>query len=266
MSEQPETTHQADAIHVWDAFVRVFHWTLAVGFFVAYLSEDVMWLHVWTGYLVGVLILMRIVWGFIGPQHARFSDFAFPPKAVLAYLVDLVRFKAIRHLGHSPAGSVMVWALLAGVLAIVGSGLVLYALEEDAGPLAGFVSTEPAGESLPGESLPGESRTEPFGEPLRKTAAQDAPRFALIAPAQADEHGDEREDHDAYRRADSGEREEHEEHEGSEEFWEELHEVLANLVLALVVLHIGGVVFASLVTRENLPRSMVTGRKRPLDQ
>lgn len=239
MSERSETTHQANAIQVWDAFVRVFHWTLAVGFFVAYFSEDVLWLHVWTGYLIGVLILMRIVWGFIGPQHARFSDFAFSPKSVLAYLADLVRFKAIRHLGHSPAGAVMVWALLAGVLAIVGSGLVLHALEDDAGPLAGFVSILPTGE--------------PVGH--------NAPPFALISAVQADDDEYESE----YRGERHGEREV-DEHEGGEEFWEELHEVLANLVLVLVLLHIGGVVLASFVTRENLPRSMVTGRKRRLGQ
>jgi cytochrome b len=224
VSEQNNTTH-AGSIQVWDPFVRIFHWTLAVGFFVAYLSEDVELLHVWAGYLVGALILARIVWGFIGPQHARFSDFAFPLKAVLAYLVDLVRFKAIRHIGHSPAGAAMVWALLAGVLAIVGSGLVLYAIEENAGPLAGFVSTD--------------------------EVSDEATPFALISPAQADD--DEHE---------YGERS----REGGEEFWEDLHEVLANLVLVLVFLHIAGVVFASVVMRENLPRSMVTGRKRPLGQ
>ncbi|MBA8905229.1 cytochrome b [Aminobacter ciceronei] len=46
------------------------HWTLALGFFVAYLTEDVMTVHVWAGYVVGVLVPARIVWGFLGPRHA----------------------------------------------------------------------------------------------------------------------------------------------------------------------------------------------------
>lgn len=242
MPKPTDTTNQPDSIQVWDPFVRVFHWTLAVGFFVAYLSEDLLLLHVWTGYLVGVLVLLRIIWGFIGPQHARFSDFAFPLRAVLAYLIDLVRFKAVRHLGHSPVGAAMVWALLAGVLAIVGSGLVLYAVEEDAGPLAGFVSTD------------GMSR--------------DASPFALVSPVQADDDAEGYGERGEYGEGGEGyaERELEEHEEGGEEFWEEVHEVLANLVLLLVVLHIAGVIFASIVTRENLPSSMVSGRKRPLDE
>jgi cytochrome b len=124
---------------VWDPFVRVFHWTIAIGFFVAYFTEDeAMTVHVWAGYVIAALILLRIVWGFAGPRHARFSDFAYEPGKVIQYLRDLLLARAPRYIGHSPAGGAMVFALLLFLAITVTTGMILYAQEEGAGPLAPF--------------------------------------------------------------------------------------------------------------------------------
>ena len=72
-------------IKVWDPLVRVGHWTIVVAFIVAYLSgEELFSVHVWAGYVVGATVLIRLIWGFIGPQRARFSDFIYTPRAVLS--------------------------------------------------------------------------------------------------------------------------------------------------------------------------------------
>ncbi len=213
-----------DMIRVWDPLVRVLHWTVVIALFVAYFTEDdALAAHTWAGYVVGGVVVLRVVWGFVGPRRARFSDFLYPPAAVMRYLAHLLTLRGgRRYLGHSPTGGLMVVVLLAVLAATVWSGLVVLALEEGAGPLAGYATAEPA---------------------------------PALATAYASEHDEEDE-------RNGEEREEREAGEARGEYWEELHEFFANLALALVIVHVAGVLLASYVHGENLVKAMFTGAKR----
>lgn len=129
-------------VKVWDPLVRVFHWTLVIGFFTAYFTEgeeETLFLHTWAGYTVAGLILVRVLWGFIGTRHARFRDFVFRPATIKAYLVDVLKLKPKRYLGHNPAGGAMIVLLLISLSLTAFFGMSLYAVDENAGPLAGWL-------------------------------------------------------------------------------------------------------------------------------
>ena len=126
-------------IKVWDIFVRVFHWSLVLTFTIAYLTEDdLMTLHVYAGYAVAGLVALRLVWGFIGTRHARFSDFTYGPRAVKTFLKDTLYLRAKRYIGHNPAGALMIFMMLASLVLTSVSGMALYGAGEGAGPLAGL--------------------------------------------------------------------------------------------------------------------------------
>ena len=131
MSIQTDNT-----IKVWDPLIRIFHWSLVFFFFLAYITEDDwMTVHSFAGYGIAFLIIFRLVWGFIGTRHARFSDFVCSRQVVMSYLKQLSRGKAKRYIGHNPAGAAMIVALLFSIAMTVFSGVSLYATEGH-GPLS----------------------------------------------------------------------------------------------------------------------------------
>ena len=134
----------AKYIAVWDPLIRIGHWTIVLAFAVAYLSaEDFLIVHVWAGYIVGAVVLIRVIWGFVGPSRARFTDFVYVPPAVLVYVGNLIRSRAARYIGHSPAGGAMVLALLVMLVVTVLTGMMTFAADKHAGPLASFYAAEP---------------------------------------------------------------------------------------------------------------------------
>jgi cytochrome b len=168
-------------VRVWDPVVRLFHWTVVAGCVLNLaVFTDGKGAHRWIGYAVALALVIRVVWGFVGPRHARFADFVPGPSALLTYLKALARGQAPRFLGHNPAGAVMMLALMA---LLAGVSLTGWMLTLDAW----------------------------FGN-------------------------------DAL---------------------EELHEALANTILAFAGVHVAAALFESWKHGENLVTSMITGRKRP---
>jgi cytochrome b len=123
------STVETKRVLVWDLPTRLFHWMLAASFFAAYvLSEGERWqvLHAMLGYTALGLIAFRVVWGLAGTRYARFTGFTWSPRAVAEYLRSLLTRSPAHYVGHNPAGSWSVLALLVMVSATALSGWAVF--------------------------------------------------------------------------------------------------------------------------------------------
>ncbi len=130
-------------VNVWDLPTRLFHWTLVVLMIIQWWSaenSDTMDWHLRGGYVVLTLVLFRLIWGFMGSDTARFSDFLRGPGAALAYVKALVRGETPLYLGHNPIGGWSIVALLTLLLIQAGTGLFANDDILIEGPLYGWVS------------------------------------------------------------------------------------------------------------------------------
>lgn len=111
---------------VWDIVVRLFHWSL-----VACVLANLLLLeegdppHRWAGYIASGLVLLRIVWGFVGSHHARFASFFPTPSRLAAHLAALKSGRHQPSVGHNPAGALMMLALMALVVSLGVSGYLM---------------------------------------------------------------------------------------------------------------------------------------------
>jgi cytochrome b/mono/diheme cytochrome c family protein len=120
-AEAPTTS-----VPVWDAAIRIFHWSLVGGVVTAWISGGTgERLHEIVGYAVAGLIAFRVVWGFVGTRHARFRDFVRGPSSIAGYLSGIARLRPAHYTGHNPAGALMILILLAVLLTIAVSGFMM---------------------------------------------------------------------------------------------------------------------------------------------
>ena len=113
-------------VKVWDPLVRIFHWAL-VGFFAAnaVFVDDESKLHIWIGYAVAALILIRIIWGFVGTKYAKFNSFCPSSSAASGHLTDIATGRKREHIGHTPLGAWMIYNLLLAIIVISASGYLM---------------------------------------------------------------------------------------------------------------------------------------------
>lgn len=182
-------------VRLWDPLLRVYHWLLAFFVIAAWLlgkfGPGIMTLHFWCGYAVIGLLVFRLIWGFVGPEPARFSHFITGPGKVVGYMRGMFSREPSYWPGHNPLGALSVVAILLVLVVQVVTGL--YADPDDfinVGPLAHQVS--------------------------RATST------AAVG-------------------------------------W---HHLASNLILILVILHVGAILFYRFWKREDLVRPMLTGWKR----
>lgn len=115
-------------IKVWDPLVRLLHWGLAMMVFSNFLNEDGHTPHRWIGYAATAFIIVRLIWGFVGTQHARFSDWFPTPSRVIEYLKLKRTGQAPRYVGHNPLGALMMLALMA---LVINQGITGYMMGTD---------------------------------------------------------------------------------------------------------------------------------------
>ncbi len=211
-------------IPVWDLFVRVFHWSLVLFFFVAYVTgDDKGALHRYAGYVVFGLVMVRIVWGFCGTKHALFSDFICPPAHALNYIKELLNGKATYYTGHNPAAAWMIISLLALSILTCVSGYQAFTMKG------------------------------------RNASLDRGNIFSIVKNSYADDdrqerHKDQNEREDRHKNSGKDDND-------SDSVWSDIHELSAQFMLILICFHITGVALSSKMHNENLVKSMITGTK-----
>jgi cytochrome b len=132
---------------VWDWPLRACHWLLVVCVAGAWATHyaGLSWFdwHRRFGYVALVLVAFRIVWGVVGPYHARFGSFVRAPRDIAEYLRGRGSW---RHpAGHNPLGALSVLTLL-GLLAVQAvTGLFANDDVASTGPFVGWVSGASSG-------------------------------------------------------------------------------------------------------------------------
>lgn len=110
----------------WDPIVRITHWSIALAVLAnALITEEGSGPHIWVGYGLAAILGLRLLWGLIGPNEARFTSFWPSPRKAIAHLRDIRMGRVAHDRSHNPLGAFMVYAIWGCLLTIIGTGIAM---------------------------------------------------------------------------------------------------------------------------------------------
>lgn len=116
----------------WDPVVKLTHWTIVAAILGnGLITEGGSNPHVWIGYALAATLILRLIWGVIGPEEARFSAFPPSPGRALAHLREILTGRRTEHTSHNPLGALMVYAIWSVLTVIVITGVLMAAAPEE---------------------------------------------------------------------------------------------------------------------------------------
>lgn len=144
-----------EQIFVWSPNIRLFHWINVIAITLLICIGLVIFngklfgvstegkillktLHVSVGYVFAINLTFRIIIGFIGKSHERWSKVLPFNKGFSKELIDFKEDKIPAYKGHNPAGKLMVFVLLSLMLIQMISGLVIAGTDIYYPPFGGY--------------------------------------------------------------------------------------------------------------------------------
>lgn len=222
----------------WDPIVKLTHWGIVAAVIGnALVTEEGSGWHIWVGYGLAALLGLRLLWGLIGPQEARFSAFPPSPARAVAHLGEIGRGEVVRHRSHNPLGALMVYAIWSTLLVVIGSGIAMSG-PPPANPSAVSGEHGEGGKAEDGKEQEEEREHDEASAGLRSTIGA-----LIVPPARADDGGE------------GGEGE-------GDELFEEVHEIAVNLLYLLIALHLMGVIFETRRSGHEVVGAMLPGGNR----
>ena len=133
---------------IWDPVTRVWHWVLVLAIMITwpfgkFMSFDTVIWHFYLGYFILGLMLVRLLWGLVGPKSIRLRYLVPKPASLIAYIKTLRLKTPSGTPGHNPIGALSVIAMLIVITLQAITGLFIESEDFfEYGPLNEYVSEE----------------------------------------------------------------------------------------------------------------------------